>query len=83
MRNICVITGSRSEYGLLKHLIRGLFKIKKFKTKLVVTGTHLSTDYGSTYKEIKKDGLKILKKFTLILVVIKNLILQMQQMILY
>ena len=64
MRNICVITGSRSEYGLLKHLIRGLFKIKKFKTKLVVTGTHLSTDYGSTYKEIKR-WFKIFKKIYL------------------
>ncbi len=65
MKNICVITGSRSEYGLLKHLIKGLFKIKNFRTKLVVTGTHLSKEYGSTYEEIKKDGLKIFKKIYL------------------
>lgn len=62
---ICVITGSRAEYGLLSNLIKLLKESNFFKLQLVVTGTHLSLDHGYTYKEIIKDGLKIDKKIDL------------------
>ena len=62
---ICVITGSRAEYGLLSNLIKLLKESNFFKLQLVVTGTHLSLDHGYTYKEIIKNGLKIDKKIDL------------------
>ena len=62
---ICVITGSRAEYGLLFNLIKLLKESDFFKLQLVVTGTHFSSDHGYTYKEIVKDGLKIDKKIDL------------------
>ena len=59
MKTICVVTGSRAEYGLLKLLIDNLKKSKKLKTKLLVTGSHLSSNFGKTINAIKKDGFKI------------------------
>lgn len=66
-KNICVVTGSRAEYGLLSNL---LFKLKKdghFNLQIIVTGMHLSTEFGKTFEEINKDGLKIDKKIECIL----------------
>ena len=54
---ICVVTGSRADYGLLKFLIKSISKI--FKLQLIVTGSHLSEEFGNTYKEILEDGLHI------------------------
>lgn len=59
MKKICVITGSRSEYGLLRSL---MFKIKDSKElvlQLVVSGMHFIKELGETIEVIKKDGLKI------------------------
>lgn len=64
-KKICIITGSRAEYGLLKNLILRLKKNKKFKIKLIVTGSHLSEKYGFTLREIKKDSLNIENKINL------------------
>ncbi len=61
-RRICVVTGSRAEYGILKNLIFQIKKSKKLKLQLVVTGMHLTLRHGLTYKEILKDNLKIDKK---------------------
>jgi len=58
-KKICIITGSRADYGLLKNLIFKVKKSKKLKLQLIVTGMHLSNKYGLTYKEINKDKLKI------------------------
>ena len=65
MKHICVVTGSRAEYGLLKFLIKKIQNDKTFNLKLVVTGTHLSKKYGNTYNEIKKDRIRINKKIYL------------------
>tara|TARA_B100000029_G_scaffold465246_1_gene499793 strand:- start:706 stop:1866 length:1161 start_codon:yes stop_codon:yes gene_type:complete len=62
---ICLITGSRAEYGLLKRLMFGLKKNKKFKLNIIVTGSHLSKKFGLTYKEIISDGFKINEKINL------------------
>jgi len=66
MKKLIVITGSRSEYGLLKNLIELLKNDKKINLKLVVTGSHLSKKFGSSNKEIKNDGLKISKKIKIL-----------------
>ena len=66
MRKICVVTGSRSEYSLLFYLLKAIKNHKLLKLSLVVTGSHLSSEYGSTYKEIIKDGFKIHSKINII-----------------
>ena len=58
-RKICVITGSRADYGLLRRVINGIKCDPDLTLQLVVTGTHLSKDYGSTCEEIKLDGFEI------------------------
>jgi len=60
-RRICIVTGSRAEYGLLYWLIKEVKADKDLKLQLIVTGMHLSSEFGSTYKEIEKD-FKIDKK---------------------
>ena len=62
---ICVVTGTRAEYGLLKNLIYRIKKDKKLKLQLIVTGTHLSKKFGKTLNEIKKDKFKFDKKIDL------------------
>jgi len=63
--NICIFSGSRSEYGLLKILIKLLSKDKYFKTDLIVSGSHLSKKYGFSIKEILQDKISIKKKIFL------------------
>lgn len=62
MINICVITGSRAEYGLLSGLIREIERDPTFKLNLVVTGSHLSEKHGLTMREIENDGFQVFKK---------------------
>ena len=59
MKKICVITGSRSEYGLLYLLLKNIKNHKSLQLSLIATGSHLSSEYGNTYREIEKDGFKI------------------------
>ena len=61
-QKICVITGTRAEYGLLKRLIKAIEDSKEFHLQLIATGMHLSKQFGSTYKEIESDGFTIDKK---------------------
>lgn len=56
---ICIVTGSRAEYGLLKPLIEKINKDGELKLQLLVTGAHLSPEYGLTYKHIEADGFVI------------------------
>ena len=63
-RKICVVTGSRAEYGLLYWLIKEIESDKNLKLQLIVTGMHLSREFGSTYREIEKD-FKIDKKINI------------------
>lgn len=66
-KKIVVITGSRSEYGILKPLLEEINKSDIFKLQLVVTGSHLSSSHGTTISEIISDGYKITKKVNLML----------------
>lgn len=59
MKKICFVTAARSEYGLLKWLMKDIEKSKEFKLQLVVTGGHLSYDQGHTVDQIIDDGFNI------------------------
>ena len=63
MRKICVITGSRAEYGLLYWLMKSVQEDTKLELQVVATGMHLSPEFGMTYKEIEKHGFKIDRNF--------------------
>ncbi len=67
LKKFLIVTGSRAEYGLLRLLIEGLNKSKKVNCKLIVTGMHLSKEYGLTVKEIKKDNFTIDKEIEMLL----------------
>ena len=59
MKKICVITGTRAEYGLLYWTIKALKEEPKIKLQICVTGSHLSPEFGLTYHEIELDGFNI------------------------
>jgi GDP/UDP-N,N'-diacetylbacillosamine 2-epimerase (hydrolysing) len=58
-RKICVVTGTRAEYGLLRWVMEGIRKSSSLEMQVVATGMHLSPEFGLTYKEIEKDGFTI------------------------
>tara|TARA_Y100001970_G_scaffold219769_1_gene269733 strand:+ start:18223 stop:19389 length:1167 start_codon:yes stop_codon:yes gene_type:complete len=58
-KKVCVLTGARSEYGLLKPLISELDISDYFNLELAVTGSHLSDKHGFTLEEILRDGFKV------------------------
>ena len=58
-RTVCIVTGSRAEYGLLYSLIKGVSEDPDLNLQLIVTGMHLSPDFGLTYEQIEADGFKI------------------------
>lgn len=67
MKKVCIITGTRAEYGLLKPLIKRINKDNELQLQLIVTGMHLSPEFGLTYKEIEEDGFVIDAKVEMLL----------------
>ncbi|GJH40277.1 UDP-N-acetyl glucosamine 2-epimerase [Capnocytophaga sp. HP1101] len=67
MRKICVITGTRAEFGLLYCTIKAIEEDKDLQLQLIATGMHLSPEFGLTYKEIEKAGFTIDKKIEILL----------------
>lgn len=65
-RKICVVTGTRAEYGLLYWLMKEIESDKDLNLQIIVTGTHLSPEFGLTFKEIEKD-FNINKKIEMLL----------------
>ena len=61
-RKICVVTGTRAEFGLMYWMIKFLEKEPAVELQLIVTGMHLSPEFGSTYNDIENSGFKINKK---------------------
>lgn len=59
MRKICVVTGTRAEYGLLSRLMRLIDEAEDCRLQVIVTNMHLLPEYGNTYQEIEKDGFRI------------------------
>jgi len=66
-RKICVVTGTRSEYGLLFWLMKGIEAEIGLELQVVVTGMHLSPEFGLTYRAIEEDGFNISEKVEMLL----------------
>ncbi len=66
MRKICVVTGTRAEYGLLYWLMKEIQHDKDLELQIIATGMHLSPEFGLTYQEIEKD-FKINRKVEMLL----------------
>lgn len=58
-RKIAVFTGTRAEYGLLYELISEIQRSPFMQLQLIVSGTHLSPEFGSTWRQIEADGFPI------------------------
>ena len=67
MRKIAVVTGTRAEYGLLYWIIKGIHDDPELELQLVVTGMHLSPEFGLTVKDIEKDGFPIADRVEMLL----------------
>ena len=65
-RKICVVTGTRAEYGLLYWLMKEVEADSELELQVIVTGMHLSPEFGLTYKEVEK-YFKIDKKIEMLL----------------
>lgn len=66
MRKVTVLTATRAEYGLLKPLLERLNGDTSIELSIVVTGAHLSPEFGLTYQEIENDGYTIDKKIEIL-----------------
>lgn len=64
---ICVATGTRAEYGLLRPLMKAIKNEPNWQLQILATGAHLSPEFGLTYNEIEKDGFTIDKKVEMLL----------------
>ncbi|ACA45790.1 UDP-N-acetylglucosamine 2-epimerase (hydrolyzing) [Clostridium botulinum] len=67
MRKVCVVTGTRAEYGLLRNILVKIKDSNNLRLHLVVTGAHLSEDYGCTVDEIESDGFAIDEKLPILM----------------
>ncbi len=67
MKGIAVFTGTRAEYGLLYWLLKDIQSDPELELQLLVSGTHLSPEFGNTYSEIEKDGFTIDEKIEILL----------------
>ena len=67
MKKISIVTGTRAEYGLLKPVIEKVNHAGTMELQLVVTGMHLSPEFGLTYREIEQDGYPISAKIEMLL----------------
>ena len=67
MKKVCIITGTRAEYGLLKSLMQEINKDNDLELYLIVSGMHLSPEFGMTYQEIEEDGFEINAKVEMLL----------------
>ena len=62
MKKVCVVTGTRAEYGLFYPILQEIKRSKKLELQLVVSTMHLSPEFGSTYRQIEDDGFVIDEK---------------------
>ena len=58
-RKVCVVTGSRAEYGLFYPILNKIQESNKLELQLISTSSHHSSEYGLTYKQIESDGFNI------------------------
>jgi UDP-N-acetylglucosamine 2-epimerase (non-hydrolysing)/GDP/UDP-N,N'-diacetylbacillosamine 2-epimerase (hydrolysing) len=67
MRKVCVVTGTRAEYGLLRGVMEGVRAHPGLALQLVVTGAHLSPEFGLTVREIEQDGFQVDERVEMLL----------------
>ena len=67
VKNICVVTGTRAEYGLLQNLMRHIQESDQTVLQLIATGTHLVREFGFTLDQIEADGFIADKKVDMLL----------------
>lgn len=65
-RRICVITGTRADYGLLRLVMQGIKDDPELTLQIIATGMHLSPEFGLTYREIERDGFQIDRKLEML-----------------
>ena len=66
-RRVCVVTGTRAEYGLLRSLMEDIRGSADLQLQVVAAGMHLAPEFGCTYREIEQDGFTIDRKIELLL----------------
>jgi UDP-N-acetylglucosamine 2-epimerase (non-hydrolysing) len=66
-KKVTVFTGTRAEYGLLYWLLKDIQSDEELSLQLLVSGMHLSPEFGETYRQIEKDGFKIDEKIEILL----------------
>lgn len=66
-RKVCVVTGTRADYGCLRWVMEGIKAAKGLELQVIATGMHLSPEFGLTYREIEKDGFVIDRKVEMLL----------------
>ncbi|MFI4918662.1 MAG: UDP-N-acetylglucosamine 2-epimerase [Legionellales bacterium] len=66
-RKLCVVTATRAEYGLLKCLLDEIIADSALELQLIVTGSHLSPEFGYTIKQIREDGYPVTKAIEMLL----------------
>lgn len=67
MKKICVVTGTRAEYGLLTPLINKIQDDSDLVLQLLVTGMHMSPEFGMTVNSIENDGYEIAERIEILL----------------
>lgn len=67
MKKVCVVTGTRAEYGLLRWVIEGIRQSSLLELQLIATGMHLSPEFGLTVRAIEEDGFHIDRKVEMLL----------------
>ncbi len=65
-RKICVITGTRADYGLLRWVMQGIKDDSELILQVIATGMHLSPEFGLTFREIESDGFQINRKIEIL-----------------
>lgn len=66
-RKVCVVTGSRAEFGLLRWLMREIVETDGLDLQVIATGMHLSPGFGDTYREIEEAGFSIDERVEMLL----------------
>ena len=67
MKKICVVTGSRADYGLLRWVMEGIQQSSELELQIIATGTHLSPEFGLTIRAIEQDGFPVAERVEMLL----------------
>jgi GDP/UDP-N,N'-diacetylbacillosamine 2-epimerase (hydrolysing) len=67
VKTICVVTGTRAEYGLLRWVMEGIRQSPYLELQVIATGMHLSPEFGLTVKAIEDDGFRVDRKVEMLL----------------